>query len=157
MPHVQRATLSIPAMRGEWAVFKALRDVEGVRSIAINDAAKQVEVEYDEAVIPIERVEAILGAADQPVAGITLHRQRRGQPGNGENDRGMESAAMATDPVCGMRVDPTTARRTSEYAGRTYFFCSPGCKRAFEANPQQYIGMRTVTDDVGPGCACCSA
>lgn len=47
-------------------------------------------------------------------------------------------AATEKDPVCGMDVDPATATQKSEYQGKTYYFCSPGCKRAFEANPQQY-------------------
>jgi uncharacterized membrane protein YraQ (UPF0718 family)/YHS domain-containing protein len=38
----------------------------------------------------------------------------------------------ATDPVCGMAVDRSTAR-TTELDGRTYYFCSEHCKRAFEA------------------------
>ena len=83
MPHVQRAILSVPTVRGEWAIFKALRDVEGVRTIAVNVPARQVEVDYDETVIPIERIEAILRAEDQSVAAITLHRQRPGQSSSG--------------------------------------------------------------------------
>ena len=46
---------------------------------------------------------------------------------------------MAKDPVCGMEVDPSTARHTSEYQGQTYYFCASGCKRAFEAEPQKYL------------------
>ena len=49
---------------------------------------------------------------------------------------------MAKDPVCGMEVDPSTARHTSDYQGQTYYFCAPGCKRAFEQNPQQYVGQQ---------------
>ena len=30
----------------------------------------------------------------------------------------------ARDPVCGMAVDPATAKHTAEHAGTTYFFCS---------------------------------
>jgi P-type Cu+ transporter len=48
---------------------------------------------------------------------------------------------MAKDPVCGMEVDPQTAQHTAEHEGQTYYFCAPGCKRAFEANPKQYIGQ----------------
>jgi Cu+-exporting ATPase len=47
---------------------------------------------------------------------------------------------MAKDPVCGMDVDPGTAQHKSEYQGQTYYFCAPGCKRAFEAEPQKYLG-----------------
>ena len=48
---------------------------------------------------------------------------------------------MAKDPVCGMEINPSQAAATSEYEGQTYYFCSPGCKRAFDANPQQYAGQ----------------
>jgi uncharacterized protein len=44
----------------------------------------------------------------------------------------------ARDPVCGMTVDRTTALR-SEWEGRTYYFCSPGCKERFEADPARYL------------------
>ena len=46
---------------------------------------------------------------------------------------------MAKDPVCGMDVDPSTARHTTEYNGQTYYFCAPGCKKAFETEPQKYL------------------
>ncbi|WP_404308851.1 heavy metal translocating P-type ATPase [Neorhodopirellula lusitana] len=39
-----------------------------------------------------------------------------------------------TDPVCGMQVDPATSLR-SQYEGKNYFFCSPGCVKKFEADP----------------------
>ncbi len=42
---------------------------------------------------------------------------------------------MATDPVCGMLVDPLTAKNHSEFAGTRYFFCGAGCKRKFDADP----------------------
>jgi YHS domain-containing protein len=47
---------------------------------------------------------------------------------------------MATDPVCGMQVDETEAKWTSEYEGKTYYFCSPGCMKSFEESPEQYLG-----------------
>ena len=43
------------------------------------------------------------------------------------------------DLVCGMDIDPDTAAGKSEYKGTTYFFCSPGCKRAFDKEPEKYI------------------
>jgi xanthine dehydrogenase accessory factor len=49
-----------------------------------------------------------------------------------------ERDAGAADPVCGMRVEIQTARHTSEYGGERYFFCGPGCKRAFEREPEKY-------------------
>ena len=48
---------------------------------------------------------------------------------------------MAIDPVCGMEVDARTAAGQSEYRGQTYYFCSPGCKRAFDKEPEKYSGQ----------------
>jgi YHS domain-containing protein len=45
---------------------------------------------------------------------------------------------MAIDPICGMTVEEKTAQLTSEYDGQTYYFCSPGCKRTFDKEPQKY-------------------
>jgi Cu+-exporting ATPase len=49
--------------------------------------------------------------------------------------------AQAIDPVCGMTVDTETAEHKSEYQGTTYYFCAPGCKRAFDKNPGEFIGQ----------------
>lgn len=46
---------------------------------------------------------------------------------------------MAKDAVCGMDVDETTAQWTSEHQGKTYYFCGPGCKKAFDENPGKYL------------------
>lgn len=46
---------------------------------------------------------------------------------------------MEKDPVCGMDVDPKTTNAKSTYQGKTYYFCSPGCKRDFDRDPQKYI------------------
>ena len=36
------------------------------------------------------------------------------------------------DPVCGMTVDPRTAKHRSKHDGRTFYFCSAGCKAKFD-------------------------
>ncbi len=46
---------------------------------------------------------------------------------------------MAKDLVCDMEVDEKTAAATSEYKGKTYYFCALGCKKAFDENPAKYI------------------
>ena len=46
---------------------------------------------------------------------------------------------MTKDPVCGMEVEPTRAAATSEYRGETIYFCAPGCKRAFDQDPERYL------------------
>ncbi|HRK95535.1 MAG TPA: heavy metal translocating P-type ATPase, partial [Rhodospirillales bacterium] len=45
----------------------------------------------------------------------------------------------AKDPVCGMTVDPATAKHRFEHAGKTHFFCSAGCKTKFAADPERYL------------------
>jgi len=45
---------------------------------------------------------------------------------------------MATDPVCGMTVEPERAARTAAHGGKTYYFCSAHCKSAFERDPGKY-------------------
>jgi YHS domain-containing protein len=47
---------------------------------------------------------------------------------------------MAMDPVCHMTVDEATAKWTSEYKGKTYYFCAPGCKASFDKEPEKYLG-----------------
>jgi YHS domain-containing protein len=46
---------------------------------------------------------------------------------------------MAVDPVCKMDVDEKTAKFKSTYREKTYYFCSPGCKKAFDADPKKYL------------------
>ncbi|MEE8470691.1 MAG: YHS domain-containing protein [Dehalococcoidia bacterium] len=46
---------------------------------------------------------------------------------------------MAKDLVCGMEVDEKSAAATTEYKGKTYYFCAPGCKKAFDADPEKYV------------------
>ena len=46
---------------------------------------------------------------------------------------------MARDLVCGMDVKEATAKWKSEYQERMYCFCSPGCKKAFDKNPEKYV------------------
>jgi YHS domain-containing protein len=48
-------------------------------------------------------------------------------------------AEKVKDPVCGMEVDPQQAAGRSEYQGRTYYFCSPGCKASFDRDPAKYV------------------
>lgn len=59
---------------------------------------------------------------------------------------------MAIDPVCKMDVDEKTAKLTSEYMGKKYYFCAPGCKKAFDDTPEKYLagGQKKM----GCGCGC---
>ena len=59
------------------------------------------------------------------------------------------SQATEKDPVCGMDVDPNTARHRADFEGKTYYFCAAGCRQKFLSHPEQYI-HRTSTAAVVP-------
>jgi uncharacterized protein len=50
---------------------------------------------------------------------------------------GLTLRRAARDPVCGMSVDRGKAL-SAEHHGRRYFFCGPGCRSKFEAEPDRY-------------------
>jgi YHS domain-containing protein len=50
----------------------------------------------------------------------------------------MEESPMATDPACGMTVDPITAAAVRRHGGRNWFFCAEGCARRFDEDPERY-------------------
>ncbi len=56
---------------------------------------------------------------------------------------------QATDPVCGMMVDTQTGKFKSEYQGQTYYFCAPGCKKAFDTEPAKYLAQGQTNEAVG--------
>jgi Cu+-exporting ATPase len=65
-------------------------------------------------------------------------------------------AALATDPVCGMKVDPATARHRFTYRGEEFLFCSGGCRTKFVAEPERYLaksqaGPAQKPDEAQPG------
>src|SRR3954447_23404101 len=55
-----------------------------------------------------------------------------------------QSANAVRDPVCGMTVDPHTAKHRAEHKGRPYYFCSAGCRSKFVADPDRYIDPATA-------------
>jgi YHS domain-containing protein len=45
---------------------------------------------------------------------------------------------MVTDPVCKMQIDEKKAAGTSEYNGKTYYFCALSCKTRFDQDPEKF-------------------
>jgi uncharacterized protein (TIGR00725 family) len=45
---------------------------------------------------------------------------------------------MVQDSVCMMKFSPREAGATVEYGGKLYYFCSPGCRDRFVAQPQLF-------------------
>jgi len=49
-----------------------------------------------------------------------------------------DAGVRETDPVCGMTVDRST-EHTAVHDGRTYYFCSAGCRARFTEHPDQFL------------------
>ncbi|GGD53039.1 Cu+-exporting ATPase [Pseudoxanthomonas indica] len=56
-----------------------------------------------------------------------------------------------TDPVCGMQVDPLTTPHHAEHEGRSWHFCSAGCRSKFIADPVRYLQATSEPAPVPPG------
>ena len=52
------------------------------------------------------------------------------------------TATALKDPVCGMSVDPATAKHHARHEGHEHYFCSTGCRTKFVADPQKYLGPK---------------
>ncbi|HTQ25552.1 MAG TPA: heavy metal translocating P-type ATPase [Candidatus Binataceae bacterium] len=50
-----------------------------------------------------------------------------------------QARAPMTDPVCGMKVDPATARHSHVHEAATYYFCCDGCRTKFATEPAKYL------------------
>ena len=58
------------------------------------------------------------------------------------HSRGGESTA--TDPVCGMKVDPATTKHRHTHEADAYVFCSAGCRGKFVADAERYLGKQST-------------
>lgn len=56
----------------------------------------------------------------------------------GDEEKEITMSESATDPVCGMSIDPTSAAASAEHGGRTFYFCSTHCADQFRAEPDTY-------------------
>src|SRR4051812_47330726 len=79
------------------------------------------------------------------------HEDRR----PGAVDAGTASApeSRMKDPVCGMSVNPATAKNKLEHAGPWFCFCNPRCLEKFRADPDAYLKPRPASPPVEPASA----
>jgi Cu+-exporting ATPase len=61
------------------------------------------------------------------------------------------AARKVKDPVCGMMVDPHTAKHRHEHHGHTYYFCNPKCREKFIAEPGKYLAGEAPKEEVPAG------
>jgi len=154
---------AVPYPRDTWMVVASFGELDedaveaGVRLglpyvglVASERRAERVLNELRERGLKDEDLSVVRSPAGLPVGaggqeGISLSimaevfslRAKLRPPTAGKPEAASESPAV--DPVCGMEVEAATAQHTSEPGGETYYFCCPGCKRAFEKEPEKYM------------------
>ncbi len=69
------------------------------------------------------------------------HHRHAGHEGHGSTG-GPASAGAVRDPVCGMKVDPHTAKHRADFEGHPFYFCSAGCRTKFITDPKAYLTER---------------
>jgi Cu+-exporting ATPase len=98
------------------------------------------------------KVKAETAAGTSSVSGTTYFFCSSGCKKKFDSNPGQWVPAVAAlsfvDPVCGMKVIPENAPGKSELAGETCYFCSPGCKKKFDANPARYLKQEAKTGTV---------
>jgi Cu+-exporting ATPase len=67
------------------------------------------------------------------------HDPHAGHAHAGHHHAHSRAPGAAKDPVCGMSVDPATAKHSAEHEGEKYYFCCAGCREKFIAEPWRYI------------------
>ena len=85
--------------------------------------------------------------------GHHAHRHQDRQHGDHHHARSRRDAGgdhRVKDPVCGMSVDPHTAKHRAEHIGQPYYFCSAGCREKFLADPARYVDPTVAAEKAEP-------
>ena len=69
------------------------------------------------------------------------------KPSAHTHDHAAPAEGGVLDPVCGMMVEPHSAKHRAEYHGHPYYFCSAGCETKFTADPQKYVSKQAKAVD----------
>jgi heavy metal translocating P-type ATPase len=64
---------------------------------------------------------------------------------HGHSHAAADAKGGVRDPVCGMTVDPHTAKHRHTHDGRPYYFCSARCREKFVAEPARYLKPELAT------------
>jgi YHS domain-containing protein len=122
------------------AVFKAKR-------ATVSGLTSQLKLTYTTLADLPGRVQAALTVTQLPVLAAFNKAGKLLIVETTVTDSTMEAAMKSAleveklrDPVCGMTVTKAGAAGSSEYQGKTYYFCSTSCKQSFDKNPKQYLG-----------------
>ncbi|MCA9248965.1 MAG: YHS domain-containing protein [Planctomycetales bacterium] len=96
--------------------------------------------EQDRLTVSLEAVE------DRSIAAWVEERLLEFVDGYLQIDRGAVDfdEDVVTDPVCGMRINRSSAVANNSYEGHPYFFCSQACQAAFSENPSRYVRVANL-------------
>jgi xanthine dehydrogenase accessory factor len=81
------------------------------------------------------------GVNQEEVALLTLAEvvSARRKRGHAVAVKEKPAVVFATDPACGMTVDPLTSQHKAVYRDQAYWFCCSGCQSNFEKEPERYL------------------
>jgi Cu+-exporting ATPase len=51
------------------------------------------------------------------------------------------SPTLERDPVCGMSVNPATAKQVQQHAGKDFYFCCASCAEKFKSEPDKFLAV----------------
>jgi P-type Cu+ transporter len=85
-------------------------------------------------------------SAQKPPESTKNPDRHRGHGHSAANSR----PSVATDPVCGMSVDPHATLHRATHGGSAFYFCSAGCQQKFEADPSRYLSPEQAKRSVEP-------
>ncbi len=78
------------------------------------------------------------------------HDEQSHSHGHAHRGQGEDLKEGVLDPVCGMTVDPHKTPHRHQHAGRSYYFCSAGCRTKFAADPARYLGGQAASHEPVP-------
>ena len=123
-----------------------LRDDVDAVALVLNHAGKAAHLPFD-AIQSLERSRLAVLRHGRYIPPRGIWRKAVRVTSGHDHHHNVENGVI--DPVCGMTVNPHTAKHRAEHRGHTYYFCSAGCRTKFVSSPQKYLGDRqpeTVPD-----------
>jgi xanthine dehydrogenase accessory factor len=115
----------------------------GRRGAALLDSVRALSATEDDIARVRVRAGIDLGAIDHEETAVSIlaelvEARAAGVFLSGSKIRMTQQAPSAIDPVCGMSVEIPGARFTHEHLGETIYFCCPGCRHAYIADPAEF-------------------
>ncbi len=99
---------------------------------------------------PSEHRDARVGEHSPSCCGHDHHHSGNAAAGHEGHTTMAPTDSRAIDPVCGMRVDPQKTQHRHSFEGRTYYFCSAGCKTKFATGPAKYLAAKDAEPAATP-------